>query len=344
MQRMLKLFMCCALVALLAVSAGAQDQPKKKKGQGKKKANAAQNAKKAQTPRPPKQLTPEQIAQMEQAMPKEAAAKPQKPRKVLIFSLTKGFPHDSVPVGAKALEMMGQKTGAWEATISTDLDMFLPENLNKFDAVIMNNTTGRYFFYPPTVTDKTYNTLTPEQKKEGEEYAKKRQDALVAFVKGGKGLVGVHSACDCEYETWPEYGDMMGAYFAGHPWHCVVPFKIDLPDHVINKPFNGQGFSLNDEMYVFKDQPYSREKLLVLVSLDTPKLPKSNTGSNVTRPDGDYAVSWVHKYGEGRVFYCSLGHEWAIFWTPAVLEHYLRGIQYALGDLQAPDDPKLNKK
>ncbi|MEA3365531.1 MAG: HEAT repeat domain-containing protein, partial [Candidatus Hydrogenedentes bacterium] len=59
----------------------------------------------------------------------------------------------------------------------------------------------------------------------------------------------------------------------------------------------------------------------------------------IRRDDDDFAVSWVRTYGEGRVFYCSLGHRHEIFWNPAILQHYLDGIQFALGDLAADTTP-----
>lgn len=339
MKQMMRKLACCLLMALLVLGAqqlASAQQPQPKKA---KKAKTNQAPKKAQGQPKKKEITPEMIEQVTQAMPKAAVAQPKKAHKVLVFCLTKGFPHDSIPIGAKAFEIMGKTTGAFEAVVSTDLNMFNPENIAQFDGIIMNNTTGSYFFYPEEIKNKgDLDKLTPEKKAEAEAIAKKRQDALVEFVKGGKGLIGVHSATDCEYDTWPQYGEMMGGYFAGHPWHCVVPFKIDDPANVINKPFDGKGFSLNDEIYIFK-APYDQSKLHKLVSLDTPNLPPGNTGNKARREDGDYAVSWIKPYGQGHVFYCSLGHEWAIFWTAPVLDHYLRGIQYALGDLQADDAP-----
>ena len=47
-------------------------------------------------------------------------------------------------------------------------------------------------------------------------------------------------------------------------------------------------------------------------------------------------VAWVRKWGEGRVFYCSLGHNDAMYWHPEVLKVYLGGLQYALGDYDVP--------
>ena len=58
------------------------------------------------------------------------------------------------------------------------------------------------------------------------------------------------------------------------------------------------------------------------------------------RKDGDYVISWVRPYGKGRVFYCSLGHEPSSYYNPHVLRHYLAGIQFALGDLEADATPR----
>lgn len=51
-------------------------------------------------------------------------------------------------------------------------------------------------------------------------------------------------------------------------------------------------------------------------------------------------MSWIRSYEKGRVFYSALGHGPAIFWNAVLLEHFLAGIQYALGDLKADDTPR----
>ena len=65
-----------------------------------------------------------------------------------------------------------------------------------------------------------------------------------------------------------------------------------------------------------------------------------NKGKGKYGKDGLYPIAWLDEYGEGRIFYCSLGHRDEIFWNPDVLKHYLAGIQYALGDLEADAAPK----
>jgi len=246
------------------------------------------------------------VQKITDAMPKKATARPARPRKLLVFNLCRGFRHGSIPWGAKALEIMGRTTGAFETVESSDPSVFGPASLGRFDAVCMNNTTGELFD-------------DPELKK-----------SLLDFVRGGKGIIGIHAATDCFYK-WAEYGEMMGGYFWGHPWGAgdTVTIKIDEPEHLLCAAFEGKGFQIREEMYQFKD-PYSREKLKVLVTIDLDKSPKKR---GMRRKDNDYAVSWVRSYGKGRVFYCSFGHNNHIFWHPAILRHYLDGIQFAMGDL-----------
>jgi len=263
---------------------------------------------------------------IEKALPDSAPAKPAKPRKILIFDRTEGFHHDSIPVGDKAFELMGARTGAYSiAAVSEDMNVFTPENLAKYDAVLFMSTTQLKFDNP------------------------KQRAALLAFVHGGKGFIGIHAATD-NFPTWPEAVKMIGGQFDGHPWGaggCGAreedgwAMKIDDPTHILNKAFDGKGFILKDEIYKIKG-PYSRNTHRELLSLDMSQ-DRNRIGG---REDGDNPISWIKRYGEGRVFYCSLGHRKEIFGKKAVMQHYLAGIQWALGDLEADETPtaKLAKQ
>jgi len=256
-----------------------------------------------------------EIEQIKAAAPAKARVQPAKPRKVLVFNLCKGFKHSSVPYGAKALEIMGAKTGAFEVVCSEDIGMFAADKLAAFDAVVMNNTTGELFAGDPR-----------------EDQLKK---SLMDFVRGGKGIMGIHAATDCFYK-WPEYGQMMGGYFHGHPWNEQVGVKLDEPGHPLNAAFGGKGFEVADEIYQFRD-PYSRKELRVLLSLDLARTNMNKGGIN--RKDGDFAVAWCRAWGRGRVYYMSLGHRHEIFWNPPLLQAYLDGAQFVCGDLKADTDP-----
>lgn len=270
----------------------------------------------------------EEALKVAEAAPAKAQAAPARPRKVLCYTAATGFYHSSIPLGARAVAIIGRKTGAWETVITNDKFMFEPETLAQFDAVMMMQNTGSLF----GERDKAVND--------------RLRKSLLDFVAAGKGLAGSHAATDCSYD-WKEYGELIGGYFTGHPYgkHVV---RIDDPASPINAAFKGEGFPFSDEMYVFgprgkdgKEQPYSREKLRVLLSIDVEKSkidPKAGR-----REDADYAISWIKRHGEGRVFYCSYGHDHRVWWTPSILQHYCDGIQYALGDLKADDTPSAKK-
>ncbi len=258
--------------------------------------------------------TEEEISMIKAALPTKASAQPAKPRKVLLFYLTEGFYHKCIPIGNKAVELLGEKTGAYETVTCNDMAIFSKEKLAQFDAIIFNNTTRLKF-------------ENPEQRK-----------ALIDFAKSGKGIMGIHSASDNFYD-WAEAAEMIGGQFDGHPWTSggTWAIKINEPGHILNRAFGGKGFMISDEIYQLKE-PYSRDKLRVLVSLDMDnKANYEGVKSEPKREDKDNAISWIHRFGEGRVFYCSFGHNNHIFWNKMILRHYLDGFQYALGDLDADD-------
>jgi type 1 glutamine amidotransferase len=262
----------------------------------------------------------EEIVKIQEAMPNKAIVEPNKPRKLLVFNLCGpgGFRHTSIPYWNKALELMAQKTGAFSVVVSSDMDIFKAENLKQFDAVCFNNTTNLPF--------------DPEKTPE-------LCQGLMDFVKGGKGIIGIHAATD-NFNQWPEAQEMMGGKFTGHPWGAsgTWAIKIDEPNHPLTVPFAGKGFKIKDEIYRTEPPLYSRDKQLVLMSLD---MSDEATREKSEKPtDADTGISWIKTWGKGRVFYCSLGHNHDVTWNPAVLEHYLRGIQFALGDLKIDTKPK----
>ena len=271
----------------------------------------------------------EEVQKITQAMPEEARVAVEQPRKLLVFSLCCGFRHGSIPYGQKTLQIMGEKTGVFQAVISDDIAMFEPENISQFDAICMNNCTGECFL------PKNFGDLTEQQQAQAKKTEQRLKKSFLDFISNGGGLIGIHAATDCFYQ-WPEYGKVIGAYFKGHPWNEEVTLKLDSPDHPLSQVFSGKPFAIADEIYQFTE-PYSRENLRILLSLDTDKTDMNKNG--IHRTDNDFAVSWVREYGDGRVFYCSLGHRPEVFWNPILLQFYLEGIQFAMGDLPGDTTP-----
>lgn len=270
-----------------------------------------------QTPQPkaarrPAAVTPEERQKIEAALPAKAPAKPKKPRKLLIVDNNVGRGgHPAIPHADMAIDLMGKKLGTWQAELNNDVSVWKPENLKQYDAVFLNNTIGDIF---------------------GSEEAR---DSFAAFVRNGGGLIGNHAAT-VTAQDWSEFGEIIGARGASHRMQDEkLTVKVDLPKNPINKVFGGKSFECVEEFFRFQE-PYSRKIDTVLLSIDVAQsdMNQGRAFGKCTREDNDYAVSWIRTYGKGRVFYCSLGHNPYVFWDARVLEHFLAGIQYALGDLK----------
>lgn len=257
--------------------------------------------------------SPQQLQAVEAALPSAPTAPPRVPRKILLFSLCQGAVHEIVPLAEKTFVKMGEKSGAFTAVPSNRMEVFDPAVLREYDAILFNNTTQLKFENPA------------------------HRAALVEFVRGGKGLIGIHAATDNFYD-FPEAAELIGGIFDGHPWMAdgTWAVKLDDRDHPLNRAFGGGNFSISDEIYEFRG-PYSRDTHRVLLSLDLSR--PENQGPRSKRTDNDHAISWIKRGGEGRVFYSALGHNPSVYANPAVLRHFLDGIQYALGDLKADDTP-----
>lgn len=266
--------------------------------------------------------TEAELLLIDQALPKEATTKPAKERRVLLFYKC-DYPHTSIATGVAAFEKMAQSTGAFALDATDEPAQFSPENLTNYDAILLNNTVG------------FENFLSADQR-----------TSLLDFVKNGKGLIGIHAAADAN-KTWPEGADLIGGVFQCHPWTSKGEWvaKLESPLHPLNQAFNSQSLYLRDEIYRYQEGSFSRERSRVLLSLDMDHQ-RNFEGEGLAEKlrdlvtkDGDHPISWLHEYGKGRVFYSNLGHNNFTYWNPVVLQHFLDGIQYALGDLQADATP-----
>ena len=242
---------------------------------------------------------------------------------LLVLGEEKGYRHDSVSHALATIEHLGDKTGLWETTIRTDTEAvtkkkleFNAKNLDDFDAVL--------FF--------TGGELEMD--------AQQKADLLSFVHDDGKGFIGVHSAT-ITFTSWPEYGEMIGGYFDEHPWG-TFPAPILVEDPL----FPGmqqwpRSFVLKDEIYQIRN--YSRDKVRVLMRLDASMLDLSN--AKVHRTDRDFAVTWVKKYGKGRVFYSTLGHPKENWDDLRLQEMYIGAIKWALGlvDAEVTSQPMPSK-
>ncbi len=269
------------------------------------------------------------------AVPQQARVKSHPARKVLIWStpshLYSRDPHKRycVPYGLFAMKALGRKTGAFEPIASNDLAMYLPHNLKRFDAIVMNNSC--FDWIVPTDAD----MQRPAFRRYGLDksaMARLLQQTLLKYVRDGGGIMAFHYAIGAN-RKWPEFREMLGARLAGHPWNQEIGVRVDVPGHPLVAAFPKSGFRIHDEIYQFV-APYSRKKLLVLLSLDIHTV--NMNVQSIQRTDGDFALAWIKPYGKGRIFYTAFGHRTELYWNSRLLQFYLNGIQFATGDLKTP--------
>jgi len=280
--------------------------------------------------------------QIYEAAPSKTQVTPKQPRRVLIWNtpahLMERDPHKGycIPYGSAALEAIGKKTGAFVPVVSDDLSQYLPENINRFDAIVMNNSSGPWI--TPTDADmakESFKKLGTDKK----EVEQALRQSLMDYVKNGGGVVSVHYAL-AGNAHWPEFKELFGAKFTGHPWNEEIAVTVEEPSNPLVAAFGGEDFRVADEIYEY-GPPYERSKLRVLMSLDPVH---SNMGVKwINRKDNDFALTWVKTYGKGRVFNTSFGHRTELFWDPRLLAFYLDAIQFATGDLEAPASPRAER-
>jgi type 1 glutamine amidotransferase len=144
-------------------------------------------------------------------------------------------------------------------------------------------------------------------------------------------------------QQWPEFNTLIGGYFKFH-WSDpqLIYVKIDDPNSPLTAMFHGKEFEVHDETYTFEQNSFSRKNVHVLTSIDYDKMsPEDKAKESNPRTDADYALSYIRREGQGRVFYEGHGHNARVYAMTPMLEHLRAGIQYALGDLKADDSPSL---
>ncbi|MET9814904.1 ThuA domain-containing protein [Streptomyces sp. NPDC006355] len=150
--------------------------------------------------------------------------------RLLVYTRTTGYRHESIPAGVAALRTLGD----FDVHATEDLAA-LEQSLGGYAAVVFLSTSGE--------------VLTPAGR-----------ERLAAYVESGGGFVGVHAAACTEYD-WPYYGELLGTWFARHPLH--QPGKAVVEDH--DHPATGHlpaVWDFTDEWYDFRTNPRGRVRVL----------------------------------------------------------------------------------
>jgi uncharacterized protein (TIGR03437 family) len=214
--------------------------------------------------------------------------------RVLVFSRTLGFRHDSIPNGLAAITQLGLENGfATDAT--EDPSLFTDANLARYKTVVFLLTTG--------------DVLDANQ-----------EAAFQRYLQNGGGFVGIHSASDTEYD-WSWYGGLVGAYFQGHPDIQLARLRIEDRLHP-STSFLGAEWDRTDEWYNFRTNPRGRVK--VLATIDETSYLGGTMGA-------DHPIAWCQFYDGGRAWYTAGGHTAESYSDSLFRQHLLGAIQFTAG-------------
>jgi len=224
--------------------------------------------------------------------------------------------HESVGHFMAVIERLGYESGLWDTLIRTDSNI-VSKTAKKTDGTpasggpSLSNIDAIFFQGHREVP------LDAAQKEE-----------LLQFVRDGHGLVAAHVGLTA-FESWPEWVDLLGARFAGHPISGAGTVINEDPNFPATRHF-APSFPFSDEFYLPKD--YDRSKIHVLLRLDVKP-------DDTRVPGGDYPLAWAQMYGKGRVFFGSFGHANESWDNRDVQQMYFEAMRWALGFSDAKLEP-----
>ncbi|MFC5803966.1 ThuA domain-containing protein [Streptomyces formicae] len=224
-------------------------------------------------------------------------------KRVLVFSKTAGFRHDSIPTGVAALKELGAGSNI-TVDATEEAAQFTTNNLARYDAVVFLSTTG--------------DVLNADQQKAFENY-----------VATGGGYMGVHAAADTEYD-WGFYGGLVGAHFHSHPQIQQATVRVEDHDHPATSHLE-EAWERTDEWYNYRTNPRGQARILATLDETTYQ------GGNMK---GDHPIAWCQTYQGGRAFYTGGGHTKESYAEPAFRQHLLGGLRYASGQVNADCKPQ----
>ena len=216
--------------------------------------------------------------------------------RILLFTKTAGFRHDSIPTAVQALSELGARLRI-RVDATEDGAVFTDQRLRRYDTVVFLLTTG--------------DVLDDRQ-----------QAAFQRYVRSGGGFAGVHSASDTEHD-WPWYGGLVGAYFRAHPQIQQAAVLVSDPRDASTRGLPRR-WTRTDEWYAFATNP--RGTVRVLATLDEASYVPADSAMGE-----DHPIAWSHLYDGGRAWYTALGHTRESYAEPLFGGHVLGGILWAAG-------------
>jgi type 1 glutamine amidotransferase len=271
-------------------------------------------------------------------------------KRLLLVTHCGGFPHASVYTAETVLKEIGPKNG-FDVTVyrfTEDPDKKVNDKGVERTALEVYSDKFRGATKQP-VEKEHCGRINKETLKNfdvvlffttGNPVNKEELADLREWVKNGGALAGTHCATDTLYGE-SVYGDLIGAYFKTHPSGLQkIKVKVEDADHPAAAGFT-DGMDYQDEMYIFKDQPYARDRLHIILSIGDWTDTKLN--DKQARADNDYAISWCREEGKGKVFYTSFGHDHKVWQDEKFQKHLFGGLKWTTGELKGDATPSGKK-
>ena len=231
--------------------------------------------------------------------------------------------HDFTSHALAIIERLGYESGAYDTFIRTDSNI-----VSKHPQM----TDGKPASGGPSLA--TVDAIFFLGHREIRLDAEQKAD-LLSFVRDeGKGFVAAHTGLTA-FESWPEFGDLIGARYDGHPWNTAAGTVINEDPAFPATRHLASTFSITDEFYQPKE--FSRDKIRVLLRLDVSKM---SPHPELHRTDGDFPLAWARTYGKGRVFYSSFAHAANTWDNPDIYHMYFEALKWSLGMSDADVTPR----
>lgn len=278
-------------------------------------------------------------------------AKAEGKKRLLVVTHSGGFIHDSVGMAEDVLKQLGAENG-FEVTCyrftadpdaklpngKTALEDYAPKFRQRTGKTVEKENCGRINAETLKNFDAVFFFTTGSKRSQPAPLTNDELGDLIGWVRAGGAFIGSHCASDTLYDT--PYGELVGGFFRTHPPGTQkVKIRVEDPKHPAAAGFS-DGMDYEDEMYIFTDTPYSRDRLHIILSV----VKGTFTPKNGNRPDEDYAVSWCQQIDKGRSFYTSLGHRKEVWKDPRFQQHLMGGLKWAVGQANGDATPSSKQK
>ena len=216
--------------------------------------------------------------------------------RVLVFSKTTGFRHDSIPAAVATIHRLG-RAHRFGVERTEDERRFTDRSLERYDAVVFLSTTGE--------------PLARQS----------HRRAFRRYIRRGGGFVGVHAASD-SFGHWPWYVGLVGARFRRHaPGTSAADVVVEDRRAPATRGLP-RVWRRVDEWYAFRSNP--RDRVHVLARLDERTYAPGDAAMGA-----DHPIAWCHRYDGGRSVYTAMGHTSASYREPLFVDHLLGAIKMA---------------